>query len=617
MSAHGHGFALANPYLRIASFDVFDTLIARDTSPAAVASEAAALLAEALRPLGALRVDSDLILAHRRAWTAVREAGYPNVEVEWSIDAWLDDLAQALDLDRATVVGAGREAELDAEIRATSRRPIAQLMLADARRAGMTVVALSDTTLDAWLLGRLLDAHRIVVDHVFASCDLRASKRRGTAYPALANALGCEPREIAHVGDNLKADVARAANAGIAATWLPRTSRQSEAVRLVDALFACEPFGGDDPVERAAYDHVAPLLVAMGIARARYSQTVGAGRTLYLARDAWLMEHVDRRCGLTNDTDAYLRLSRKAVVLAHPDNLLRSIGLSGKVGKTSLRAFIGGFDLDPTLESSLVAASDVDIDSPIDDVIRKKWAAACTALAAPVEASRAERRARVRELLERHVAGATSVMVVDLGWAGTIQDAIGSSLPELQVHGFYAGLTVGGCAPTVSANKRGLLWDEYRGVRAIPLGKSAGVIRLWELLLREPAPTVVGLRRDEGGRSVALMGDSTLIDEAAIQLAARVRRGIDARLDRIAHRAHAVVEAPGIKTDDALARVARRHFAQLSLAPRPSLARALVDVTMDEGATRGVTTTLGRGGAGHGVSWWPGWVASLLAGKPR
>ena len=64
-----------------------------------------------------------------------------------------------------------------------------------------------------------------------------------------------------------------------------------------------------------------------------------------------------------------------------------------------------------------------------------------------------------------------------------------------------------------------------------------------------------------------------------------------------------------------LARIARRAWEGLTLTPDAAFARRILDLEMDEGASRGVMTTLGVGGLRSGVSWWPGLLAGSLAGR--
>ncbi len=54
-------------------------------------------------------------------------------------------------------------------------------------------------------------------------------KPRPEIFAAVAEGLGLEPRELLHVGDSLKADVAGAAAAGMRTVWLTRRIREPEA----------------------------------------------------------------------------------------------------------------------------------------------------------------------------------------------------------------------------------------------------------------------------------------------------------------------------------------------------------------------------------------------------
>lgn len=60
------------------------------------------------------------------------------------------------------------------------------------------------------------------------SDEIGIRKPRPEIFEAVAEGLGLEPREILHVGDSLKADIAGAAALGMRTVWLTRRIREPE-----------------------------------------------------------------------------------------------------------------------------------------------------------------------------------------------------------------------------------------------------------------------------------------------------------------------------------------------------------------------------------------------------
>jgi hypothetical protein len=600
------------------TLDAFDTLLRRSVEPGVVAERAAALLAPALAQLAGVEVTPGQILEHRRGFARLREAPYPSQEVEWSIGEWLLSLAAEHRLVAAAaraLVEAGRAAELDAETASTTPRLTGELLArARALLPGRgAAVLLSDTTLDAPLLRRLVEAHGLAAPEVVASCDEGASKRRGTAFAPLAGRRGAVAP--AHVGDNPKVDLLRPTQAGWRAAWIPvacPTSDAREVARLLDDM--PRPPGGS-PVEALAAGPLATLVGCFAAWIAREERRLRADSTLFLARDARGLLAAAQRLSPSLHR-SYARLSRRIVAVAHPDDLLRHLSLSGKVGKRSLAAFVAGFGLEPDDEAALLSSArrfGAVPDAPPSPSMLEAWRRALDAESGRLDLIRRQRLGALQGYITS-LTGAppdARFVVVDLGWAGTIQDVLQAALPRAEVHGRYAGLTRGGRPPTARSTKQGLVWDLVRGESGPPLARSAGVMRLWELLLREPTGTAHRLVTTAGAVSVET-DEATAPGASGRALANEVEAGLEAGLGALEPWLRALVDCRAPETDMALARAARIAWTRLSLLPTPDAARVLLDHGMDEGATRGVTTSLGRGGLVEGVTWWPGLLASTL-----
>ena len=586
------------------SFDLFDTLLRRVSSPASVAADAAVRLAARCET----GWTADEILRHRRAWALSREAGYPREEAEWSIESWLQSLAIAMELEPADVVKHGCQSEFEAEFAGTAVRASGLALLLEARRMKKRHFVLSDTTLTAAIAASLLEAHGLGSVEVIASSEWKRSKRRGTIFSEVEGRLGLDGVRGLHVGDNLKSDFVRPLQAGWRAAHLPPGEPRAEWDDAAGAVLRYRHDAGEASLAGEAA-HVV-LSTAAWICRAE--RTLGTDCTLFLARDAEpLLAACDR---LARGTSArhYVRLSRRAILLAHPGNLLYRVRLSGKVGKRSLRTFVAGFELPETLRDRWLASMGELADAPLKESTILAWQQLLDGDRATYDALREEAADLLRDYLRPRGGAAHRLLIVDLGWAGTVQDAVAAVFSDREVHGRYAGVTRGGEPSRAGATKAGLVFDLPAGKEAPPLGTSAGVMRLWELLLREPAGTVRSLQRQPSGEVVALQDAPPQLTDDALELAAEARALL---LQTAEVAAPAYAQLLGLREADAeavLERVAKRAWQALTLMPDGGFARRLLDLEMDEGASRGVVTTLGLGGLRAGVSWWPGLVAGTL-----
>jgi putative hydrolase of the HAD superfamily len=95
--------------------------------------------------------------------------------------------------------------------------------IAALRDASVKVGVLSDAD-TAWLRA-CLDRHQLDLDVALCSEELRCYKPHRSVFLAACDALGVEPGDAAYVGDNPRADVVGARNAGMTSVWINRRGR--------------------------------------------------------------------------------------------------------------------------------------------------------------------------------------------------------------------------------------------------------------------------------------------------------------------------------------------------------------------------------------------------------
>jgi FMN phosphatase YigB (HAD superfamily) len=513
------------PQQRVASFDVFDTLVTRAVGePAAMFL----LLGHELARAGTVDVGAEVFARQRRE---ADERAFALSGGDPPLDLVADELARAL--GRPELAPALHAAELDLEHRLTRPVPGARERLDAARARGDRVVFVSDTNLREPELAALLERHgmREPGEAVFASCELGASKSRGTLFPRVAQALGVHPRQITHHGDNATADVRNGRLSAWRTVHLPDASlnryelaleRHRTATGGLTSLMAGasrlarlrQPAA--DARERALVDTaagvMAPVLVGWTLWVLRRAQQEGLRRLYFVSRDGQVLLELARRLEpqLRTGIDLrYLHGSRQAWLLAGVGDAAAVEELNDDRDFRSVRTVAANYgleasDLAPFLPEALrdPAAWDRDLGATERESV--------TALA-----SRDEVRAMVRGIaddrLERlgaflrqeGMADAARAGIVDVGWRGRTTLALASALERsgLPLPGRYFFFGLGPDAHEVVGPRLAPLLEAYHYDAAAGHGyveHPSGLAGCIEMFCAADHGTVTGYERRDG-----------------------------------------------------------------------------------------------------------------------
>lgn len=335
------------------STDVFDTLLLRT-----LRSERARIVAGERRFAALLKqkgwaVEPDLLVSlrlqtQRHAFAALeRGRGGGEVRLEEIVARQLGALGlpPALAEDRLAI-------EVEQErISLAPNLALAQAF-ATMRRAGKRIVATSDTTLPGGALRTLIDAHHEsgLIDAIYASSDLQATKRDGGLFALVAGREGVSPDRILHLGDDAHADLRMARQSALRAVHLPRPGARrrlrranaavAEAGRHLRTAQRAARAKRPEPQDRFGYGAAifGPILAQMAVLIWIYAGEVRArdpsvllfcSRGGIFIREAY--ERVVRRLGLPGvQPHATLMVSRlvaaRAALLARHDSALDELG---------------------------------------------------------------------------------------------------------------------------------------------------------------------------------------------------------------------------------------------------------------------------------------------------
>jgi FMN phosphatase YigB (HAD superfamily) len=430
---------------RVASFDVFDTLLTRAVGePEAVAL----LLGRRLLARGRIGCSAEVFARQRRLAgdRAAQETGG-----DPPLDAIHAELAAALLLPPEAADDLWQaEKELEFEL----IRPVAgaQSLVRAARDRGDRVVFVSDTNFREPELRELLDRHdlRRPDDACFTSSDLRVSKNRGTLYPVVRRELAVRADRLVHHGDHPRSDLRHARGSGWRAVHRPqaRLNRYETALErhsfatggLSSALAGASRMArlsqeedSESALVRVAAGVIGPTLAAWMLQVLQRAQRDGIACLYFLSRDGEVLLDVARRLDRSLQTGVelrYLEGSRTTWLPAAADDetTLESFNLDRDF--RSVRTVLASIGLDP---DEVAAALPPALSDPArwDTGLAESEQVLLTRAISGPEIRRValERARRSRELLVDYLRQegwdrSQPVGLVDVGWRGRIVRAL-------------------------------------------------------------------------------------------------------------------------------------------------------------------------------------------------
>lgn len=614
--------------IKIVSFDVFDTILVRKVPSTCVNKIAAGKLSHSIYEENSICLSVEDILTSRAAYQHNKE------NRDWAVSEWIERLSREKRINHTLLQKTGRTAEIEAEIQSLSIADSVHDAFNTLKKYDIKVIATSDIWLDQGWLYDLLKHFGLKFDAVFSSSTIKASKEQGTIFAKIEKHFNLSPQNFLHIGDNFEADFIKPRIAGWKTAWTPKVHhklriwipkpfhkgplRQNAYDQILEALSIAPEIKNSDPFFYIAYDYLAPLLIIFSLVQWRIFRSQRINTVFYIARDAWMMLDV---YNLISDLlpgscqRHYIRLSRRAITLAHSDDLFQNvIHLAGKVGRKTVSEWLSNFVIDSELRRRILEKAKLTETTDFTESARRSLRSACKAHLRQIKKIQRDQRDILRDYLFQEAGNISmeKVGIIDSGWACTTQDAIRGALNEAKlVSGVYLGVSNQGHRPNSQNMKYGLLRDDYRKLRHHnPVEMSAGVVRVWETLLREPTETVLQLQRLPDDTVEPLLDKFGVIGRIERSAADSIRQGV--REGTITRRkgVSLVVELSEKWTDTDLEIAATNMAQKISTNPSRKIAKAIMQLGFDEGSAEGRKSSLGINSIKDGISWYPGILAS-------
>ena len=475
---------------KLATFDVFDTLLHRQCSPETIILQTCRDIARALS------VEPNLVIEARNSSVALLRSLTFDPVKGFDGEYRFADLAGELSKRISDVTGLATEhvrevvhselaREIEREQNMVFPNPTVIELARRIRAKGVQLAAVSDmyhskdviaSLLRAVGAGDLFDA-----GNIFVSSEYSVTKESGRLYDIVLDRYGLDACQTCHIGDNRRSDYRSALFKGISAFHYDAAhchdryrrdynSQESESMTGFAAheagVTALDLSKGTHRIAAA----IAPVLCEFALDVSRRARELHVDGVWFMARDGYLpMKLYELFNDGSSPASRYLHVSRKSVSKASSSFFgMREAFMAQWNGESrKIRTILAPLELNP-MELQRVtnlygfASPEEEIDYPQDPrfhrLLEDKHLQEIYAEDAAL------RRRRLNSYLEatgflanRHVA------VVDVGWAGQIQEALERSLPKERrpkVSGLYMALrSLGGLRRLAGHDMEGLIYD--------------------------------------------------------------------------------------------------------------------------------------------------------------
>lgn len=458
---------MSRQHNRIASFDVFDTVLTRSVG------EPASLFLL----LGKRLAAQDWIQCSPAEFAKLRveaeaRARAKSGQMEVTLSIIYGELCSAMGM-KYSAAPLLMEAEREIEAEMSRIVPGGAELIAQARRSQKKIIYVSDFYMPGSFVGRLLEKNGLLADgeRCYVSADLGTTKASGELYADVIRTEAVQPWRITHCGNHPKSDVSIAKRRGLRVEpflaanlnrYETRLENHAKATGGLSSLLAGASrlarlsVPADQPREIAlrevAAGVAAPTLTAYVLWLLRRAQAAKLQRLYFISRDGQILHEIARRLAPKMRADIELRYlygSRQAWHLPGVTKLdARQIEwVMDKtdrltVGDVLSRVGLTAADVKPELKrADLHRRTRITDDARRQTVREMLQNSIVTALIA-------ERAAALRIPLlaylkqERMFDGAKWAMV-DVGWHGRLQSSLARVLASVDgptPRGFYFGL---------------------------------------------------------------------------------------------------------------------------------------------------------------------------------
>jgi len=455
----------------VVCFDYFDTLITRTVFP------------EATKQLAAKQLGS--LFGNSLGWRTIYElrSGFEkriceeNKEVGNELEFSLDELAVRMYEALKNIHGLPRwinqehfitifsDIEIQTELLVQKPSPVMIDLLRFLHGNKARLCLISDFYLSRLQLDRILDFHSIgsLFENIFVSADFNLSKGgAGKLYGEAASVMGCHPRDMLMIGDNIHADCEMAKHAGLQVIHLDRTKqyvKYDELQQLSQEGTSGQNFL-EEKFEKIFKKHQVPFFTEMGLSLWLFTHRLflqlikdDVAELFFCSKEGEFLrklfiQYQDICFGNQIIQSHYLLVSRKATFICSLDSIENEdfSRLFANYSDISFKEFLLSLNFSEETAQNICKIHDLEYDLRFHNL--KSTEEFRELINSPAfrklyEAHRFEQKTNFLRYLKKFGAAReeNSIALVDVGWKGSIQNNIFKSLDgRVVVRGYFIGL---------------------------------------------------------------------------------------------------------------------------------------------------------------------------------
>lgn len=432
--------ALAVSSAKLVSFDIFDTLIKRNVREAT----------DVFSLLEKVYIDQFGHAAPIKKWriAAEKEA---NKRSSYD-DVNLDEIYQAMEALPEEERDWLRAKEVELELQITQRNnrlfDVYQWCLAHGKR----IILISDMYLPLDVVEKIVkNAGYHGYAKIYLSNCYRERKVTGNLFKIALNEEGVSPREMVHIGDALRGDYLSPLKLGLQAILIKRrdpetkyfnSKRHGLEYNVLNSFIRNNEPAGYDFYQKIGYEVVGPILYGYSKWLSETAKKLGINKLFFLAREGFLLERAFRLVSGNEQDYCVIRVSRKATALPllqlakNLDDILNRVTVTRT--RFTVENLLSACEVDEKTARDILQKAGISSDVTIHSLINKqKEDLFLQAFPFISEFSRNQEKYIRGYLKEAGFAG--KVAVCDVGWHGTIQNALQEIFSEVDITGFYIG----------------------------------------------------------------------------------------------------------------------------------------------------------------------------------
>lgn len=326
------------------------------------------------------------------------------------------------------------------------------------------VILISDMYLPSEILEEMLRKCGITgYEALFVSSECGYTKCSGKLFSIAAKAIGVEADELTHVGDNFKSDYLMARRAGVKAHLIRsgeiisplesmrgKIRRRMKADSSRDIEMSFRKGVNDDPAIAAGYCVFGPLLISFCRWIHEKKREIGTKKLFFVARDGYLIRRAYQALYPQEETD-YLLASRRATTVP----LLWKVGsvgeLPGLIGlgrETALREMLSRLGVQRSeVYDTMFGLGLNEETSFLSEGIEKNevFLSVYELLTEKIKNNSKQEFEAASAYYSEIFKDEKNVVLVDLGWRGSIQHAISELVDsiglDISISGLYLGVS--------------------------------------------------------------------------------------------------------------------------------------------------------------------------------